>query len=298
MLSRHLGGAAVLALGGLLAGACASGEGPAAPPDAAVQHDAAPGVDATAPTDGPLDAAPVQTDAPAVTDAPADAPAATDAAPLDGAVQPDATSVPDGGCQVQNLGPCDPVCQNCGSGKKCTLDLFDAGLAKCLDNGTVQGGAACTQNSSASGNVDDCVAGNLCLNSGTCMHFCRADGDCPSNGACLVTVTVVSGDAGVPSNTKVCRSPDTCDPMANTGCTTPKGCLLFGNDTQTFCLTHGTGTDGVGCTYLNDCQAGFMCMDESGVGVCRKLCRIAAPSCPSYTCQGVQGFTLYGVCTP
>jgi hypothetical protein len=196
-----------------------------------------------------------------------------------------------GACNVVNTGNCDPVCQNCGSGgtQKCSINSLNPQQAACMANGSVGSGGTCTGDS----NGDNCSAGFICLNEGKCLQYCRADGDCLAyNGACILGI-LWGGTTSTPF--KACKSPDGCDPVANTGCTSG-GCFLYSNDLQTFCVTAGTGGQGADCTSVG-CQGGYLCVDRGSGYKCQKVCTLNPPgSCPTGTCQSVGGLTNYGSC--
>jgi hypothetical protein len=284
MRSRRLGVVAVLALA--LAGVhCAAGsEIPGG--DGGAQVDAAGDGEPTG--DGPAQAdVPVQEDGPQQADGPlqSDGPQQSD-----GLLQSDRPQQ-DGGCNVQNTGACDPVCQNC-AGQKCSLDPSNHQVAACMTNGTMGPGETCTGDA----NGDNCVAGFICLSAGKCIQFCRTDGDCVAyNGACILGISW-----GGTTPFRACKNPDACDPVANTGCATSgTGCFLWANDHQTFCLTAGTGGDGTACPNGNECKGGFVCVGASAADYkCRQICHITPPTgCTgSYTCQTLSGFTTYGYC--
>lgn len=248
------------------------------------QHDAGAGHDAAADVengDGPT-----QSDVSVAADAQQDG--QHDGGPADGQTDVILADRPqeDGACAVQNTGACDVVCQNCG-GQKCSMDPTNHQIAACMANGTVGPGGTCTGDS----NGDNCIGGFVCLSEGKCLQYCRTDGDCVAyNGACILGISW-----GGTTPFKACKNPDNCDPVANTGCTAG-GCFLWAHEGQKFCLTAGTGGDGTACPNGNECQGGFVCVGSGSDYKCRKVCLKASPSCGSYTCQTLSGFTTYGFC--
>ncbi|NOY91084.1 MAG: hypothetical protein GXP55_07705, partial [Deltaproteobacteria bacterium] len=138
---------------------------------------------------------------------------------------------------------------------------------------------------------------------GTCRHYCcgGADTGCPLGQRCAVNLVDATG---MQTGVGFCRLPDTCDLVAQTGCSRAgDGCYPSGGDGSVICVAAGTGTEGSACSAGNDCVAGFMCAGAAGEpGKCSKICdRDATPTtCASdQTCGGVTGFPAnIGICTP
>jgi hypothetical protein len=272
---------------GLAGGACADpaggGGGDASTqwPDGGYypwQTDAKAGADAVdplTPHDGPAP----QPDGPVAHDGPVQ---------FDAPVQNDAPPVP--GCAVQNVGVCDPVCQNCPSNKRCTLDLaHPANKTMCVPAGTVGPGGACSYDATTG---DTCKEGSVCLDDpGKCMLFCRDDDDCAAvDGLCIMQV---SGFGSV----KVCYPGHDCNPLAQTGCPGSKGCYYLSGG-FTSCETPGTGGNGAACNSTFTCKPGFVCI--SSEGKCRRMCG-TGHGCPDAApnCYDLVGSTEdYGVCMP
>jgi len=57
-------------------------------------------------------------------------------------------------------------------------------------------------------------------------------------------------------------------------CPDKQGCYFTAEGAQ--CAWAGPGTDGAACEYVNDCDAGFVCIDAAGASVCARVCSLAA----------------------
>jgi hypothetical protein len=236
-------------------------------------------------SDAPLDAN--QTDDSQVGDGPSAEASATDALVQN-----------DGGdaavCVPVNTGECDPVCQNCGVGQKCTLTPDNVAVASCLTNQTVAPGGACQYNPWYYTSYDNCSAHSVCLGGPggyLCRVFCRADSDCAIvNGTC-------SPNPSPGTTFKVCTAGSTtCDPVANTGCGSD-GCFLTGGS-GIACLSQGSGVDGTPCPNNDECHGGYTCTSWSGSWVCRPVCRLGTGCGGGHTCVNHFGNSTYGACVP
>ncbi|MFT3698617.1 MAG: hypothetical protein QM831_36060 [Kofleriaceae bacterium] len=107
---------------------------------------------------------------------------------------------------------------------------------------------------------------------GSCGQLCRDITDC-TFGKCL--------DVGIPS-LGVCEQD--CDPLTNTGC--EQFCYLINvvsfptnvNDGgSTYCSSTGGAALGDACVGAADCGPQMTCAQS----VCRSLCDVASPTCPS-----------------
>jgi hypothetical protein len=207
---------------------------------------------------------------------------------------------------------CDPYAPStaCGSGQTCGL-LCGAGepaIGMCYAAGAGLPGSVCASN-------NDCAPGSQCFTFSaigcqvmTCLRFCNHDdAACAETGAyCNVPI-----QCGSTPDFAACSRP--CEPTGagTTGCATGLGCFVYTDET-TDCACPGLGTLGASCTQnqgcngelgCTGCQAGLSCVVPSGSttssGVCRPICRLAAPVCPTgTTCIAFQGSTkkLYGFC--
>ena len=195
-------------------------------------------------------------------------------------------------------GICDPLCQTgCPTGQACLPNApFTSTMCGCA--GSTPAKATC---SSAT-----CRAGAACLGSamcGTkCTKFCRADSDCGFPDLCAAT----AGSFSVCVDGMVMCDPTL--PAASTSCgAAPNVCYVYIGATSERGLCAcpvGVGVDGTTCTSANACQAGFVCNPEGGpMGVCRRVCKLAGPSCPPFplgrTCRSIAGVSVtYGACAP
>ena len=207
---------------------------------------------------------------------------------------------------------CDPYnpASACGAGQTCGL-LCGAGepaVGMCYAAGAGAPGSVCASN-------NDCQSGSQCFTFAavgcqvmTCLRFCNNDDSaCAETGAyCNVPI-----QCGTTPRFNACSRP--CDPTGSgsTGCATGLGCFVYADET-TDCACPGSGAVGAACTQNQGCNgeaactgclAGSSCVipagGTSGAGVCRPICKLAAPACPSgTTCHAFDGSTrlLYGFC--
>src|SRR5690606_3855211 len=68
-----------------------------------------------------------------------------------------------------------------------------------------------------------------------------------------------------------------CDPIAQTGCPSGAGCVLYADDAEDRHLTDcvaglGTGTQGDPCTDGSECAGGFACLDPDAGGAEPRQC--------------------------
>lgn len=174
----------------------------------------------------------------------------------------------------------------------------DQAVSMCYLAGPNAPGAACTSNR-------DCAPGTQCFPLGaiacpvmTCLKFCSNDSECgDSNAFCNVPIPCGR------RTFRACSRP--CDPTlaSNNGCAAGLGCFVYSGET-TDCACPGTGGTGAACTQNAGCASGLSCLlptspDAGATGVCRPVCKLAAPTCPSgTTCHAFEDSSrrLYGVC--
>jgi len=169
---------------------------------------------------------------------------------------------------------CDPIKQDCGSGKKCVPKFLDKDMTKvgttCVADGTVASGATCVQDTKDTSIVtDDCAAGATCDNDGpknawACRKFCAADKDCATGekcgdvlgagtwGWCLPTCTAFGTD---------CPTGDSC----SVGLT-----AINGTDEFFVCKTPGDAKVFEKCDLDTDCGANLVC--DGDKGYCTPIC--------------------------
>ena len=161
----------------------------------------------------------------------------------------------------------------------------------CVPAGTAGEGMPCT-------NVNDCQEGFMCDGDVCRAVCCNGSSDsCPVGQSCLISLT--DSDMN-PTGVGLCRFPDTCDLLAQTGCPAGQGCYPAGGDGSVLCSAPGSVADGTACSFTNDCAIGSVCAGPSGSATCRKTCDRTGgdPMCPDgETCGGVGGFPEnVGVC--
>jgi hypothetical protein len=200
------------------------------------------------------------------------------------------TEPPATGCEVQNAGVCDPVCQNCAGANRCTADRANAAnLTTCIPAGTVGPNGACTTDATRG---DTCAEGLICMSDAKCKLFCRTNADCDEvNGLCSVDI---NGYPGL----KVCLPDANCDPVAKSGCGSTLDCYFVKEDI-TACVTAGAGGDGAACDAINSCKPGFVCA-TGAANACRRMCDANHPCANgAYVCHPITGSTDgYGACAP
>jgi hypothetical protein len=173
---------------------------------------------------------------------------------------------------------CDPATQaGCIAGQKCSVV---SGKAVCMPDGAKPAGAPCTV-----GAGDDCVRGNICVDS-LCHPLCDHNPDC----------TQPAVDTGTwLDNVPYCLVADgfaycsiACNPVpavGPSGCGAGINCAVFGVEAadggvtfSTTCTVAGVGADGDPCSRLEDCGPGLTCFSDA----CRPACRAGTRSdCPT-----------------
>jgi hypothetical protein len=208
----------------------------------------------------------------------------------------------------------------CAGGEKCTYIIESTepllGRTDCAADGTMAGGAACTDAFTAEGGVDDCVGGYFC-NDAVCQAICDTleNTNCADNETC-VPFNGIFEDA---NNVGICQPG--CNPVAdlvggelNTGCATEEGCYIStvtgrgscsgdcranpacdagftGSNTvgSNNCADAGWGTQHCNCECLNCCSPGYGCLlnndpDAATGSVCAAFCDTTAGGGPD--CSG------------
>ncbi len=184
-------------------------------------------------------------------------------------------------------------------GLLCSVDGSSPAVSMCYVAGAGAPGDACTSNR-------DCAPGSQCftLSSAgcsimTCLEFCSDDDECGDSNA-FCNLPVPCGDRTF----FACSRP--CDPTVtkDNGCATGLGCFVYSGDT-TDCACPGPGLTGETCTQNDGCAAGLSCVIPSGIsagsstGVCRPMCKLEVPACPSgMACHAFEGSSrgLFGFC--
>jgi len=201
---------------------------------------------------------------------------------------------------------CDPYLPvaTCGATRSCGL-LCSAGqpaVAMCYAAGTGKAGEVCASN-------NDCEPGSQCFtfsavgcSVSTCLRFCdHNDAACGEPNA-FCNVPIPCGTTS--PDFAACSRP--CDPTGRgtAGCATGLSCFVYDGET-TDCACAGLGDGGASCTQNSGCRTGLSCVVPTGsatstnTGICRPVCSLASPSCPSgTTCHAFNSSTrpLYGFC--
>ncbi|RLB55974.1 MAG: hypothetical protein DRJ42_04615 [Deltaproteobacteria bacterium] len=185
----------------------------------------------------------------------------------------------DGGmaCEI----PCDPVLPQCGCEPADSCALAEDGNPECAPTPTPAPaiGEACEGAAS-------CDTGLVCVSrpGGLCVQLCRGDADCVE-GRCS---RVVNSVAGARTQFRSCTMP--CSPLVgDTTCPNGTRCVLstqYDVDPPRVLADCdgpvGIRPEGDPCGDFTHCARGLACIDD----VCRLLCDLAAPDCPSgLTCD-------------
>lgn len=168
---------------------------------------------------------------------------------------------------------CDPVCNSgCGNGQRCDMNLQAQKTGVCFDTGGGQLGDACNLSLSS-----DSCAPKLACDGTSCIALCWRDTDCPlATQCCDAHVTYQKVDIGF----LVCRTPDACDPISNTGCLAGTSCYTAGcaqSPDSVACLPTGTVVLGTNCGGDTTCVPGAWCTEDTKR--CETLCLLAKPAC-------------------
>ena len=185
-------------------------------------------------------------------------------------------SGPDGGLR------CDPFTHaGCATGERCTWAALDPepGMLRCVPDGTVAAGGACTtQSSGPLRGTDDCMRGSYCIDF-TCAALCDpADAARCSGDSCVIYAGAFSNFPD-PAIAGVCvQSCDVLTQLRRDGmrCATREGCYQGGAEftcaPATRTLVHGDPI--VGRPYVNACAPGFTPgLAADGSNVCYAHCR-------------------------
>ncbi|MCA9708942.1 MAG: ribulose phosphate epimerase [Myxococcales bacterium] len=213
------------------------------------------------------------------------------------------------------INECDVWTQDCPEGEKCMPWANDGGSSwnatRCspVEPNPGEPGDECTVEGSGVSGIDSCAVSSMCwdvdgeTNVGTCVPFCSGSEDAPEcddpDNACSIT------NEGV-----LILCLPTCDPLLQ-DCVEGQAC--YPEENGWICSPDASGEGGnVGdpCQYINVCNVGTGCFDESlwpggcgGTGgCCIPFCDLSGPDCPMDTeCQAVfedpnPGDEDFGVC--
>jgi hypothetical protein len=203
-------------------------------------------------------------------------------------------------------GECDPVAQDCPSGKKCTyVRQGNTTSRRCVPDETVTEGGTCQSTATPEGDFHDtCQAGLYCTDQQAsdgstafvCARFCHGSEQCTAPQDC-VEVLRFTGSDELP---RVCGQPGPrCDPLAQdcVSALNTLGCYPSPKS-GAVCVTAGPLEDGAPCAYSNDCRPGSACVRDGTDLVCRRLCRSPSgePACATGRCEPLRDFTGVGAC--
>jgi hypothetical protein len=217
-----------------------------------------------------------------------------------GAVRPEHPL--DAGTDGQGPLACDPTAPAfaCGTARTCGIlcTSDEPAVSLCYLAGTRNPGDPCISN-------NDCAPGSQCFtftgagcSVTTCLRFCSDDSACGQPDAfCNVPVR-----CGSTAPFAACSRP--CDPAAGSGCAPGLSCFVYAGET-TDCACPGEGGSGAACTQNSGCGVGLSCVIPvgtdagTGTGICRPVCKLASPACPTgTTCHAFDNSSrrLYGFC--
>jgi hypothetical protein len=137
--------------------------------------------------------------------------------------------------------------------------------------------------------TDNCALGSICLfpddaGVGECFAFCNFNSE---------PICSVAGDFCVGATCQTCTwafCDASCDPLDPATCDPGEACIPSGDIWQ--CITDASGDAGQHgdpCTFVNDCDPGSVCLDESvaadcgQTACCAVTCDLTAPVCPDGT---------------
>lgn len=205
---------------------------------------------------------------------------------------------------------CDPWAQDCPDGEKCAAwsssgDTWDANKCVPLEGEGITGDE-CTYNGAATG-TDTCDVGFMCYYTneegiGSCIPLCSGSPDdpfCPDNFNCSI-----SNDGSL----LLCVY--SCNPLLQDCEQDGTGCYWDGALFNCDPIAGGI-PEGEPCGYINDCDAGNICLDAEAVpdcassACCAGYCDLDDPQCqlPGSECiaffdEGTAppGFENVGIC--
>ncbi len=187
----------------------------------------------------------------------------------------------EGGAAACPAGACNLITnEGCAAGEACQFVRTMPGetpAPMCIPAGTGGDGASCDDPS-------DCREGFACdAANGVCRAVCCGmdDASCPIGQRCIINIV---DEAGTPQGWGMCKAPDECDILMQSGCPSGQACYPAGSDASVLCAapTPGAGMQGDDCDSINACTGGFICISMGGASTCRKACSVAGgePACP------------------
>ncbi len=214
---------------------------------------------------------------------------------------------------------CSPTAQDCSDGEKCVAYSTEGDgppaapwdANKCVDiTGDLEPGDSCDIEGGKYTGVDQCRPGAQCLLTdddgfgGACVEFCDESMSCTNSQA----ICAVYNNGALP----LCL--DRCDPLVQ-DCPDGQGCFQGpASDFICFKVSADSGEGGPGdeCAFVNQCQAGNICLapdavqdcDPGFAGCCSPICEIGGgdvcgsmEDCVAVFDPPVPGYADVGVCT-
>lgn len=184
---------------------------------------------------------------------------------------------------IPGASQCDPTLQDCPDGEKCTaVSMVEGepwGTNVCISvTGDGALGDPCNVEGGKYTGVDNCAEGFICLltdadgKGGTCIEFCDGNMLCPQSGA---ECAVYNG-----GSLPICLA--NCDPLVQ-DCDPGQGCYPSAGGNSFICFKTsvdvGEGGQGDGCTYVNQCQPGLMCVAVDSLMGCQDPSGCCSPFC-------------------
>ncbi len=200
----------------------------------------------------------------------------------------------DGSCGRVIGALCDPYVQTgCAPGSACQLVATAGGTytAECSLPGPGPFGSRCATTA-------ECGTGLVCV-AGQCRQLCCPDDpaactgiDAPPSAQCDLDFGL--GAMGLRTCSAHCN-------WVRQDCSGSQTCVpLDAIGSISDCLAPGAGGNGATCGATTDCAAGFLCVLESGVSVCRRVCNPQSATSPcafTQICVPVRGApTTFGAC--
>lgn len=167
-------------------------------------------------------------------------------------------------------GSCSPLTSDgCTAAQQCYP--VTTGNPLCGNPGSKAKGATCS-------GATDCAKGMLCVGK-ICKKICDATGANAQLGCSSGKCNEVNWGDGKPIgwNLGACFEATSCNLVTDVGCQADQSCDFL-QDGKT-CFATGSKTVGAGCTNLDECVKGTMCIGNPAQ--CLQKCNTAAPSCPS-----------------
>ena len=214
---------------------------------------------------------------------------ATDAGSVDAGLDAGVVDAGPGDAGYCDPTPADGGGTGCATGQRCTwitLDATPTGRTSCLPNGTIAAGGACSPGTPGlTTGFDNCVSGQVCINS-ICTRTCRVADltSCGADDSCSAYSGLFANEPNRPQ-TGACVTG--CNPLTQqvsggASCGTGKGCYVLAGPDSTVAVCANAGTVAHnqpinGTAFANSCVPGAMPRKIFGSSQleCGGLCRPA-----------------------